>query len=147
MNLNTRRRNVMVGAGIGLAATVLAACTTYGKKPTAEPSAGPSGAAQEGPAGSPGAPAAALARTADVPVGSGVIVGDIVITQPTAGVFDAFSTVCTHAGCNVSEVTDVISCPCHGSKFKLDGTVSNGPAKRPLEAKAIKVQGDSIVAG
>jgi Rieske Fe-S protein len=147
MNLNTRRRNVIFGAGVGLAATVLAACTTYGKKPTAEPASSPTGSA---PAGSPGAPApaAALTKTADVPVGSGVIVDDIVVTQPTAGVFEAFSTVCTHAGCNVSEVTDgLISCPCHGSKFTLDGAVANGPAKKPLEAKAIKVQGDSIIVG
>jgi Rieske Fe-S protein len=147
MNLNTRRRNVIVGAGIGLAATALAACTTYGKKPAAEPAGSPSGTAPGGSADGPAGVPAALTKTADVPVGSGVIVGDVVITQPTAGVFEAFSTVCTHAGCNVSEVTDLISCPCHGSKFKLDGTVSNGPAKAPLESKAIKVQGDSIVAG
>lgn len=144
MNLKTRR-NVFVGAGIGLAASVLAACTTNGKKPTAEPAGSPAASA---PAGSPGAPAGALAKTSDVPVGSGLIDDDVVVTQPTVGVFEAFSTVCTHAGCNVSEVTDgLISCPCHGSKFKLDGTVANGPAKTPLEAKAIKVQGDSIVAG
>jgi Rieske Fe-S protein len=152
MDLNTRRRNVILGAGVGLAATVLAACTTYGKKPTAEPASSPAGSASPGsaPAGSPGAPApaAALTKTADVPVGSGVIVDDIVVTQPTAGVFEAFSTVCPHAGCNVSEVSDgLISCPCHGSKFKLDGTVANGPAKTGLKTKAIEVQGDSIVAG
>jgi Rieske Fe-S protein len=155
MNLKTRRRNVIVGAGIGMAATVLAACTTYGKKPAAEPASSPAGSAAPGTPGAPadastpGAPpnATALAKTADVPVGSGVIVDDIVVTQPTAGVFEAFSTVCTHAGCNVSEVTDgLISCPCHGSKFKLDGTVAKGPAKTPLESKAIRVQGDSIVA-
>jgi Rieske Fe-S protein len=155
MNLKTHRRNVIVGAGIGLAASVLAACTTYGKKPTVEPAGSPASSAPAGspassaPAGSPGAPAPAnaLTKTADVPVGSGVILDDIVVTQPTAGVFEAFSSVCTHAGCTVSEVTDVISCPCHGSKFNLDGSVANGPAKKPLESKAIKVQGDSIVAG
>ncbi len=147
MNLNTRRRNVIVGAGIGLAAAVLAACTTSEKKPAAEPSSSPAGSAPAGSSGAP-APATALAKTADVPVGSGVIVDDIVVTQPTAGVFEAFSTVCPHAGCNVSKVTDgLISCPCHGSKFKLDGTVAEGPAKKPLETKVIKVQGDSIVAG
>jgi Rieske Fe-S protein len=144
MNLNIRRRNVLVGAGIGLAATVLAACTA-GKK-----SAGSDAETTAAQSGSPAAPApgAALTKTADVPVGSGVIVDDIVVTQPTAGKFEAFSSVCTHAGCNVSEVTDgLITCPCHGSKFNLDGTVSHGPAKSPLESKVIRVQGDSIVAG
>jgi len=89
-----------------------------------------------------------LAKTADVPVGSGVIVDDVVVTQPAAGDFKGFSSVCTHAGCNVSEIVDgVIVCPCHGSKFNLDGSVANGPATKPLEAKAVAVQGDSIVEG
>jgi Rieske Fe-S protein len=136
------RRNVIIVAGLGMATAVLAACSTYGKKPDAQSSSAP--------AGSSGAqaPAGVLTKTADVPVGSGVILDDIVVTQPTAGVFEAFSSTCTHAGCTVSEVSDgLISCPCHGSKFKLDGSVANGPAKEPLAAKTIKVEGDSIVAG
>jgi Rieske Fe-S protein len=81
-----------------------------------------------------------------VPVGSGVIVGDVVVTQPAAGQFKAFSSKCTHKGCAVNKVADgTIDCPCHGSKFNLDGTVANGPATVPLESKDISVQGDSIV--
>jgi Rieske Fe-S protein len=141
------RRTVIAGAGMGLAATALTACSTYGKKPEAAPS---SSAPAESPA-SPGAPApatAALTKTADVPVGSGVIVDDIVVTQPTAGVFKGFSTVCPHAGCNVSTVeSGNIVCPCHGSRFDLEGAVVKGPATKPLEAKAVSVQGDSLVAG
>ncbi|MDT5289027.1 MAG: hypothetical protein QOF88_3916 [Mycobacterium sp.] len=143
------RRTVIAGAGLGLAATALAACSTYGNKPAAPPT--PSAGSASGP-GSSGAPApaatTALAKTADVPVGSGVIVDDIVVTQPTAGVFKGFSAVCPHAGCTVSKIENgTIDCPCHGSKFSLDGAVVNGPAKDPLQAKAVSVQGDSIVAG
>lgn len=144
------RKQFLLGAGAGLAATVLAACTTYGKKPEAD-SAPPANTVGPTPGtGAPGAaPAAnAIAKTADVPVGSGVIVDEIVVTQPTAGEFKGFSTTCTHAGCSVNKIADgTINCPCHGSKFNLDGSVANGPAAKPLEAKAVTVQGDSIVLG
>ena len=142
------RRKVIVCAGLGLAATVVAACSTDGKD-SAESTAS-SAPADAGTSGAPvsGAPTGAITKTADVPVGSGVIVDDVVVTQPTAGVFMGFSSVCTHSGCNVSKVTDgKIVCPCHGSKFNLDGTVAQGPAEEPLETKSISVQGDSIVAG
>ena len=67
-------------------------------------------------------------------------------TQPTAGVFKGFSSTCTHKGCTVNKVADgTIDCPCHGSKFNLDGTVAKGPATAPLESKPVSVQGDSIV--
>ncbi|HEV7420768.1 MAG TPA: Rieske (2Fe-2S) protein [Mycobacterium sp.] len=139
------RRNVIAGAGLGLAATALAACSTYGKKPEAAPSS--SAPAESSGAPAP-APAAALTKTTDVPVGSGVIVDETVVTQPTAGVFKGFSTVCPHAGCNVSKVENGnIVCPCHGSRFSLEGAVVQGPAKGPLTVKAVVVQGDSIVAG
>ncbi|WP_319452243.1 MULTISPECIES: Rieske (2Fe-2S) protein [unclassified Mycobacterium] len=149
MHLETfrsRRRTVIVGASLGAVTAVLAACTTYGKKPAAESS---TSAPAQGTASTatPSGPKE-LAKTADVPVGSGVIVDDVVVTQPAAGDFKGFSSVCTHAGCNVSEIVDgVIVCPCHGSKFNLDGSVANGPATKPLEAKAVAVQGDSIVEG
>jgi Rieske Fe-S protein len=141
-----RRRTLIVGAGLGAVTAALAACSTYGK-PAAGSSSSSSSATAAEKSGSSAAPSA-LAKTADVPVGGGVIVGDTVVTQPTAGVFKGLSSVCTHAGCNVNKIADgTIDCPCHGSKFNLDGTVAHGPAAKPLEAKAITVQGDSIVAG
>ena len=89
-----------------------------------------------------------MTTVAEVPVGSGVIVGDIVVTQPTAGAFAGLSSVCPHAGCNVNKIVDgAIVCPCHGSRFNLDGSVAKGPATEPLEARAVVVEGDSIVLG
>jgi Rieske Fe-S protein len=92
---------------------------------------------------------AALASTADIPVGGGKVLTDkkIVITQPQAGSFHAFTAICTHLGCIVSTVSGgTINCPCHGSKYSsVDGSVVNGPATLPLAAVSIKVQGTSIV--
>jgi Rieske Fe-S protein len=139
------RKKVIVGAGAVLTGVALTACTTYGKKAAPAPSGDASEAVaqQAGPA-KPGA--SPVATTADVPVGSGLIVGDVVLTQPTAGVFKWFSAICTHAGCSVSKIADgTIDCPCHGSRFNLDGTVAKGPASKPLVSKSISVQGDSIV--
>jgi Rieske Fe-S protein len=145
------RQKVLLGAGLGLVTAVLAACATYGKKPEAAGDSSTTAAASPAPSASaaPAAPAAnVIAKTADVPVGSGVIVDEIVVTQPSAGVFKGFSATCTHAGCTVNKVADgTIDCPCHGSKFNLDGSVANGPASSPLEAKAVSVEGDSIVLG
>jgi Rieske Fe-S protein len=136
-------RKTAICGGAVLTAAVLSACTTYGKAPSPAPADGSPPTEAAAP-GTPGG--AALATTADVPVGSGLIVDGVVLTQPSAGVFKGFSTVCTHAGCSVSKIADgTIDCPCHGSKFNLDGTVAKGPASRPLQSKDIVIQGSSIV--
>lgn len=48
--------------------------------------------------------------------------------------FHAMSKVCTHLGCMTRYQPDekIIACPCHGSRFALDGEVITGPAPRPL---------------
>jgi Rieske Fe-S protein len=82
-------------------------------------------------------------------VGGGVVIAaqGVVVTQPAAGSFKAFSATCTHQGCIVNEVAGgTINCPCHGSKFAVaDGAPTAGPAKKPLPEKAVTVQGSSVV--
>lgn len=89
-----------------------------------------------------------LAKTADIPEGGGKVFEDkgVVVTQPTAGEFKAFSSVCTHSGCTVGSISNgTINCPCHGSQFDAaNGSVKKGPATKPLPATAITVEGDSI---
>jgi len=58
--------------------------------------------------------------------------------------FYAVSAVCTHLGCITEWKPDIeeIACPCHGSKFKRDGTKIEGPAPRPLPHFAITLTPD-----
>ncbi|WP_319434795.1 ubiquinol-cytochrome c reductase iron-sulfur subunit [Mycobacterium sp. RTGN5] len=142
-NLRVGRRAVFIGAGAGLVGLVVAACSTTKKQPAASSTAEASTPTSATPIAP--APPKVIAKTSQVPLGSGVIIDDIVLTQPSAGVFTGLSSTCTHQGCKVDRVSaGTIDCPCHGSKFNLDGTVANGPATVPLPTKSISVQGDSI---
>jgi len=149
------RRTLLACAGAACAA-VLAGCARYdsnnggvaGSQPTqASTSAAAPAGSGSGAASRNGPPV--LAKTADIPVGGGKILTDkkIVITQPQAGSFHAFTAVCTHQGCIVDSVSGgTINCPCHGSKFNVtNGAVVNGPAASPLAPVSIQVQGTSIV--
>jgi nitrite reductase/ring-hydroxylating ferredoxin subunit len=143
MDESLSRRSVLA-AGCGAACAVaLTACAGYR---VGGPAAAPAPAPAPAPAGGG---ASALVATADVPVGGGVVVAaqNVVVTQPVAGTFKAFSATCTHQGCTVNEVKGgTIDCPCHGSKFAItDGTPKAGPAKKPLPEKAVTVQGSSVV--
>ncbi|MEU1232438.1 Rieske (2Fe-2S) protein [Streptomyces sp. NPDC005828] len=132
------RRTVVAAAGSAGLAAALAACGGGADdKGTASEGAAPKGAA--------------LAKTGDIPVGGGKILADkgLVITQPKAGEFKAFSSKCTHQGCAVSSVKDgVIVCPCHQSHFDIsDGSVKAGPAPSPLPPEPIQVVGEEISPG
>lgn len=53
----------------------------------------------------------------------------------------ACSPVCTHMGCKVrwNSVETSWDCPCHGSRFRPDGTVIEGPAVAPLRRKQLQL--------
>lgn len=57
----------------------------------------------------------------------------------------AISTVCTHLGCVVKAGPEGFECPCHGSRFALDGTVTRGPAPRALDWLKVSGKGDGWV--
>jgi Rieske Fe-S protein len=135
------RRTVLRGALIaGVATPLLAACSS-GASDNSTSAAGTK------PAGSGGGTAQPLAKTTDIPKGSGKIFGDegVVVTQPKAGEFKGFTNICTHMGCPVHDVTTTINCICHGSEYSItDGSVVRGPATVALAAKTLKVSGQEI---
>jgi cytochrome b6-f complex iron-sulfur subunit len=57
----------------------------------------------------------------------------------------ALSSVCTHLGCLVNFNNNQFECPCHGSKFDVNGNVLNGPALRPLEYVELKLSPENYV--
>lgn len=65
------------------------------------------------------------------------------------GTFYAFSDVCTHRRCSLSEGEldgTTLECICHGSRFDVStGNVLRGPAERPVEVYAVRVQDDALV--
>ncbi|MBC9729628.1 Rieske (2Fe-2S) protein [Streptomyces sp. TRM68367] len=151
----TRRTVVAAAGAVGLA-VALTACGGSDDGSSASSSAAPeeTGAGGSGGSGSrsgggdnTGA-GTALTKTADIPEGGGKVFSEekVVVAQPAAGDFKAFSTICTHAGCPLIDLQgDTLSCNCHGSRFSvLDGSVKKGPATKPLAARQISVQGDSI---
>ncbi|MFI0961838.1 Rieske (2Fe-2S) protein [Streptomyces sp. NPDC021080] len=132
------RRTVVAAVGAAGIAVALTACGADDKASTAGSGNGAAG----------NAAGTELAKTSDIPEGGGKVFADkgVVVTQPTAGTYKAFSSKCTHQGCAVKGIANgVITCPCHGSEFSAtDGSVKKGPATTGLAAADITVNGDSI---
>jgi len=167
----TTRRTVLRAAGLTAlvgGGGVLAACSADAQvaappaASSAAPSASASSSAPASPSASaspspspsasslaPAAPSGPSVATADVLAGGGVILDDAkyVVTQPTEGELKAFSSICTHQGCPVSEIRgDAIVCTCHGSRFSIkDGLVLRQPATKPLEEAKATVSGKNVV--
>ena len=70
----------------------------------------------------------------------------VIVSQPSSGEYKAFSTVCTHQGCQVQvQDSNRIVCPCHGSEYAVaDGSVIHGPAEEALTSYPVQVKGGKI---
>ncbi|MGK4580638.1 Rieske (2Fe-2S) protein [Kitasatospora sp. HPMI-4] len=141
----TSRRKLLCGAGAVLAVGGAVAVTGCSSSANGGASGGSSGgSAQSAQSAGP----VDVGPAAAVPVGGGTVYREkkIVVTQPTAGQYKAFSAVCTHAGCVVDNVANgQIQCPCHGSRFAIaDGSVQDGPAPKPLPEYKVAVQGGNL---
>lgn len=144
----SRRRILITGGVVVIATAATAACGSSTPEASSTTPAAPTDAGAQSPSASVDAGTGVEAPIADIAVGGGVIYADqkVVVTQPTAGDFKAFSAVCTHKGCTVSTVTDgLITCACHGSQFSIeDGSVTTGPATAPLPTLPVSVTDDTV---
>lgn len=63
--------------------------------------------------------------------------GQIAGYRDEAGILHAVSARCTHLGCTVTwnGAEKSWDCPCHGSRFDIEGKVLHGPAVKDLERK------------
>lgn len=61
------------------------------------------------------------------------------VYRDLAGELTAVPATCTHLGCLVhfNDAETAWECPCHGSRFAVDGSVVQGPAKEPLARRAL----------
>ncbi|MGB3291698.1 MAG: ubiquinol-cytochrome c reductase iron-sulfur subunit [Phormidesmis sp.] len=154
-----KRRDFMNWIGVGAIAASLpvaiAACTPEADETTTiEEDAAPSEADTAAPPTDSASADGfiALGTTAELEA-QGSLTSEDAFSEPVVVIQDpadpealiALSAKCTHAGCTVAWQEDLFACPCHGSKFNPDGTVSAGPADAPLAKYTAKVEGDSVM--
>jgi glycine/D-amino acid oxidase-like deaminating enzyme/nitrite reductase/ring-hydroxylating ferredoxin subunit len=74
----------------------------------------------------------------EIPRGSGRVLSlngqRVAVYRDENGAVQKRSAVCTHMGCIVdwNDAERTWDCPCHGSRFRPDGSVIGGPAESPL---------------
>ena len=142
-------RRTIVGGMVAAGATVtLAACAAEPEPVETTP---PSATVDQQPEEAAGE--LLLGPASDVMVGSGTKFQidaslTILVTQPRAGEYRAFSATCTHSGCIVSGVEEgQIACGCHGARFNVEtGAVEAGPARTALGKITVEVRGSDLYA-
>ena len=127
------RRRVMKTAGVAGTVAVIGGSVAATSACSSDEEAAPTQAASLPPSA--------------VPVGAGTgLEAPYVVPQPKDGEFFAFSSVCTHQGCQVTRVTEeAIICPCHSSHFSVTtGEVMSGPAEEPLAKYEVSESGGTL---
>ncbi|BDG03056.1 QcrA and Rieske domain-containing protein [Anaeromyxobacter oryzae] len=78
------------------------------------------------------------------PQGAGPV---LVVHVPTVGSYASTTAICTHLGCPLGFEDTEIVCPCHGSRFGLDGSVHHPPARGALATyeATLDVTRDAVV--
>ena len=72
--------------------------------------------------------------------------GRFYIVRLGDGGFLAVYHRCTHLGCTVpwDQAAQRFVCPCHSSKFDMQGAVENPPAPRPLDLFPVRIEDGQV---
>jgi nitrite reductase/ring-hydroxylating ferredoxin subunit len=86
----------------------------------------------------------------DVGVGYLAVVGSepVILGRDEGGLY-AMTNTCTHEGCDTETAgsgnSASVRCPCHGSAFDRNGTVTRGPARNALVHFAVSVDANGEI--
>lgn len=127
------RRELLRVAGASAGALLLTTALPGCSNPTGSPPSGPVGAM----------------KVADYKLDSlQVLSSNVAVGRDSNGLY-AMSAICTHAGCVLEDNAGTISaglyCPCHGSSFDGNGTVTHGPARSPLQHYQVSLAADGSI--
>jgi 3-phenylpropionate/trans-cinnamate dioxygenase ferredoxin subunit len=95
-----------------------------------------------------------VGRVEDVPEGEMrpfQVGGEDVAVANVGGALHAFSDICTHMQCLLTEgdlEDTIVTCACHGSQFDVTtGDVVNGPATEPVQSFEVSTDGGELKIG
>ena len=74
--------------------------------------------------------------------------GAIIVEHNSDDTYKAISGICTHQGCIIADFEGSSSdfvCPCHNSKFDMNGNVVQGPASTNLAGYNTRVENNSLI--
>jgi menaquinol-cytochrome c reductase iron-sulfur subunit len=71
------------------------------------------------------------------------------VVKMSQGDVVAFVPQCPHLGCafHWELQNQEFLCPCHASRFTIEGDVISGPSPRPLDRYEVKIEGDKLLLG
>lgn len=100
-------------------------------------------------------PLATIARADEIPIGGVKLFPyptedeQCIMVRTGANDYVAYSQKCTHLSCAVfySRAENRLECPCHNGVFSVrDGSVLQGPPRRPLPRITVEQRGDQLIA-